>query len=83
MTDEIEAAAEQARRATQDAPMAELLTRLLTEQRDLRARLEQLAQSVRSPSPTIIVDVLFPPFKTTIDDPAYPEKKTVVGQWYD
>jgi hypothetical protein len=83
MTDEIEAAAEQARRATQDAPMAELLSRLLTEQRDLRARLEQLAQSVRSPSPTIIVDVLFPPFKTTIDDPAYPENKTVVGQWYD
>ena len=23
------------------------------------------------------------PFKTTIDDPVYPEQRTVVGQWYD
>jgi hypothetical protein len=31
----------------------------------------------------VAIDVLFPPFKTTIDDPAYPEKLTVTGQWYD
>jgi hypothetical protein len=31
----------------------------------------------------VIIDVLFPPFKTTIDDPVLPEKKTVVGQWFD
>ena len=30
-----------------------------------------------------LVDILFPPFKTTIDDPLYPEQKTIVGQWYD
>jgi hypothetical protein len=61
--------------------LAELLARLLTDQRDLRARLDELARGARSPS--IIVDVLFPPFKTTIDDAAYAEQKTVVGQWYD
>jgi hypothetical protein len=80
-TDELEAATEQARRATQDSAMAELLTRLLVDQREMRRKLDALAR--RRPSPFIIVDVLFPPFKTTIDDPAYAEKKTIVGQWYD
>ncbi|HLQ34734.1 MAG TPA: hypothetical protein VK457_18770 [Chloroflexota bacterium] len=47
--------------------------------------LEQLVAELRrpAPGPRVIVDVIFPPFKTTIDDPAYPEKKTVIGQWYD
>ena len=31
----------------------------------------------------VAIDCLFPPFKTTIDDPLYPDKKTIVGQWYD
>jgi hypothetical protein len=81
VSDQLEAAAEQARRATRDSAMAELLTRLLVDQRELRRKLDALARG--KPSPFIIVDVLFPPFKTTIDDPAYPEKKTIVGQWYD
>lgn len=34
------------------------------------------------PRPRVLVDILFPPFKTTIEDPRYP-KKTIVGQWYD
>lgn len=45
---------------------------------------EQLAALTRpSPSLRVAIDVLFPPFRTIIDDPAYPEKKTIVGQWYD
>jgi hypothetical protein len=74
-------AAAQARRATTDAPMAELLSRLIADQVELRQKLDRLARA--SLQPRIIVDVLFPPFKTTIDDPAYVEKKTVTGQWYD
>jgi hypothetical protein len=81
MTDELAAAAEEARRATQDSAMAELLSRLLVDQREMRRKLDELARG--KPTPYIIVDVLFPPFKTTIDDPAYPEKKTIQGQWYD
>jgi hypothetical protein len=45
---------------------------------------EELQQLRRAEiAPRVIVDVLFPPFKTTIDDPAYPEQKIIVGQWYD
>ncbi|MEE8517621.1 MAG: hypothetical protein V3S98_00670 [Dehalococcoidia bacterium] len=33
--------------------------------------------------PGLIIDCLFPPFKTTIDDPNYPEVRTITGQWYD
>jgi hypothetical protein len=80
-SDDLRAAAENARRATQDAPLVELLTRLIADQRDLRQKLERLSRATTEPR--IIVDVLFPPFKTTIDDPAYTEKKTIVGQWYD
>jgi len=79
--DALEAAAEQARRSTSDAAMAELLSRLIADQRELRQKLDRLARA--SVQPRIIVDVLFPPFKTTIDDPAYPDTSTVVGQWYD
>ena len=33
--------------------------------------------------PGLIIDLLFPPFKTTIDDDSYPEIRTLTGQWYD
>ena len=33
--------------------------------------------------PGLIIDCLFPPFKTTIDDPAYPSVREITGQWYD
>lgn len=36
-----------------------------------------------APAPRVIVDVLFPPFKTTIVDPGVADGKTVTGQWYD
>lgn len=34
------------------------------------------------PKPRVLVDILFPPFKTTIEDPKL-ECRTVSGQWYD
>ncbi len=33
--------------------------------------------------PGLIIDLLFPPFRTTIDDPSYPEVRTITGQWLD
>src|SRR5919199_618418 len=75
LSDELADAAGQARHATQDSAIADVLGRLLVEQREMRRKLDQLARG--KPSPFVIVDILFPPFKTTIDDPAYPEKKTI------
>jgi len=58
----------------------QLVDQLLEEQRQLRRELEAL----RSPAgPRMLIDILFPPFKTTIDDPAYPEKREIVGPWHD
>jgi hypothetical protein len=79
--DDVTIAAEHARATTSDPTMAELLTRLIADQRELRQKLDAIARA--SVQPRIIVDVLFPPFKTTIDDPAVAEKKTIIGQWYD
>jgi hypothetical protein len=61
--------------------MADLLERLVIDNREMRSKLDAIAQAQREPR--IIVDVLFPPFKTTIDDPGYPEQVTIAGQWYD
>jgi hypothetical protein len=58
----------------------QLVERLLEEQRHLRQQLEEL----KSPAgPRMLIDITFPPFKTTIDDPLYAEKRTVIGPWYD
>jgi hypothetical protein len=56
--------------------------------RELNAKVQelqgQIGQLRRSePKPRVIVDILFPPFKTTVDDPAVPDKRTIVGQWDD
>jgi hypothetical protein len=57
-----------------------LLEQMLEEQRQLRQELEAL----KSPAgPRMLVDITFPPFRTTIDDPAYPQQRTIVGPWYD
>lgn len=66
-----------------DAVLVSLLERLGTLETEIQ-RLGALVQELRSPSPKpmVLVDVLFPPFKTTIDDPRY-GTKTVVGQWFD
>lgn len=61
------------------------LTALLEEILQRQVRIEQRFLEAVRPQPGLHVgiDVLFPPFRTTIDDPAYPEKKTITGQWYD
>jgi hypothetical protein len=57
-----------------------LLDQMLEEQDRLRRTIEE----TRAPAgPRMLIDILFPPFKTTIDDPAYPEKREIVGPWYD
>ena len=61
--------------------LGQLLHGLLEEQLHLRERLDEALRP--RPSPFVIVDILFPPFKTTVDDPDEPGGKTVVGQWYD
>ena len=64
------------------------IAKLVTYVTQLRLEMSHLQQQLQErlrpePTPRVLIDILFPPFKTTIDDPAYPEKKTVVGQWYD
>lgn len=63
------------------AKLVQLITQLQAQMQQLQ---QQLQDALRpEPGPRVIIDVLFPPFKTTIDDPVLPEKKTVVGQWFD
>ena len=60
--------------------LKQLLDQMLEEQKQLRHTLEEL----RAPAgPRMLIDILFPPFKTTVDDPAYPEKREITGPWYD
>ena len=57
-----------------------LIDQMLEEQ----ARLRREIESLRAPAgPRMLIDILFPPFKTTIDDPAYAERVEIVGPWYD
>ena len=58
----------------------QLLEQMLEEQRQIRQALEE----VKSPAgPRMLIDITFPPFKTTIVDPVYSEERIVVGPWYD
>lgn len=64
------------------------VAKLLKQMGQLQQQIAALQEGLRrlaapEPSPRVIVDILFPPFKTTVDDPGCPEKKTVTGQWYD
>jgi hypothetical protein len=61
--------------------LRDLLERFLEEQRSLRRAVDEM--QARTPGPHIALDILFPPFKTTIDDPAYPESRTIIGPWFD
>jgi len=73
-------AAELAAAAAGNAAIVAILQTLVDEQTRLRERLDELTRS--HPAPFVIIDVLFPPFKTTIEDAAA-GSKTVVGQWWD
>ena len=54
---------------------------MMDQQRELKQAIEEMRK--RELSPRIIIDVLFPPFRTTIQDDGYPEARTITGQWYD
>lgn len=59
-----------------------LLQGMLGDQHQLQQILEALAKA--DPAPGVIIDILFPPFKTTIVDPDLPSiEKTITGQWCD
>ena len=74
-------AAEKSIRAAGLDPVADLFRDLVGDIEGFKKMIEELAKP--APSLHVGIDVLFPPFKTTIDDPSVPEKKTVIGQWYD
>jgi len=69
--------------STGKGDIAEIVEQIMA----LQGQMQELEKSLRdqlrpAPSPRVIVDILFPPFRTTIDDPAA-ESKTVTGQWFD
>jgi hypothetical protein len=64
-----------------DPDIRSILEDILQREVDISAQLEALTRP--QPGLRVAIDCLFPPFKTTIDDPNYPDKKTIVGQWYD
>ncbi len=73
--------AEEAIRAAGLTAVANVFRDLASDVAGFRKLVEELARP--APSLNVGIDVLFPPFKTTIDDPSIPEKRTVIGQWYD
>jgi hypothetical protein len=77
------AASSPAGAAAGDGPIQELLERIGMLEGEIK-RLNALVEEMRKPAPKpmVLVDVIFPPFKTIIDDPRY-GKKTIVGQWFD
>lgn len=72
---------------------------VVTESPEVAALVEQMAQMheyirllcsevqqlrTTEPGPRLLVEMLFPPFRTTVDDPRYPGgQRTFQGQWYD
>jgi hypothetical protein len=67
-----------------NAEIADLVRQITDLQAQMQELQFQLQERLRpQPAPRVIVDILFPPFRTTIDDPAYSDKKTVTGQWFD
>lgn len=74
--------AEEAIRAAGLTAVANVFRDLAADVAGFRRLVEELARP--EPSLNIGIDVLFPPFKTTIDDPTVPGgPRTVIGQWYD
>jgi hypothetical protein len=66
------------------AEVASLVQQIMELQAQMQELQRRLDESLRpEPGPRVLIDILFPPFKTTVDDPALPEPKTVVGQWFD
>ncbi len=64
-----------------DPKIVAFVKQLIEQQKELNQRIASLE---RPPGPHIDLDILFPPFQTTIDDPAYPgSPHTITGPWED
>jgi len=64
--------------------VAQLVAMIMDLQEQMQRVQQQLREAVQpAPGPRVIVDIIFPPFRTIVDDPVLPEKKVVTGQWYD
>jgi hypothetical protein len=62
--------------------------KVLAHVRTLEREIKNLEKTLQrflkpDPAPRLLIDILFPPFKTTVDDPRFPPRRTIVGQWYD
>jgi hypothetical protein len=67
-----------------NADVEQLVGMITTLQEQMQELQRQLRDALRpTPGPRIIIDIIFPPFRTTVDDPVLPEKKVVTGQWFD
>src|SRR5439155_12526555 len=76
-------ASQQATLKSENADVAILVQQIAQLQAQMQDLQRELMERLRpAPAPRVIVDILFPPFRTTIEDPASP-KKTVTGQWFD
>ena len=76
-------ASQQATLKSDNADVAILVQQIAQLQAQMQELQKELMERLRpAPAPRVIVDILFPPFRTTIEDPASP-KKTVTGQWFD
>jgi hypothetical protein len=80
---ELRDAAQQAvSEAGADSRIGRVLQELLEAQFNLSEHVQKATRG--RPTPSVIIDVLFPPFKTTMFADAYPGgQRTVAGQWYD
>lgn len=64
-----------------DPALIDFIKQLVEQQQALRKQVQALQ---RPPGPHIDLDILFPPFQTTIDDPNYPgSPNTITGPWED
>ncbi len=64
--------------------VAELVSTIMELQQQMQELQQQLRDAIKpAPAPRVIIDIIFPPFRTLVDDPVLPDKKVVVGQWYD
>lgn len=70
---------------TDNPEIAQLLGQMAQMQETIRLLHSELQQlRAPQPGPRLLIDLLFPPFRTTVDDPAYPGgQRTFEGQWYD
>lgn len=69
-----------------DSPEITQLLEQMAQMREYTGLLHAEVDQLRAPEPgpRLLVEMLFPPFRTTVEDPRYPGgTRTFQGQWYD